>query len=111
MRIMTAIFIIISAFITGSFTFLLFIYKKVIKKINESKNHVHFYVARNANYRLILFLGKPLKRVDCGYYKSCGHSVSIATQEYFESFGLNINDFKYLSWEDEPVEVFINIED
>ena len=28
-----------------------------------------------------------------------------------KSFGLNPDDFKDLKWEDEPVEVFVNMED
>ena len=33
------------------------------------------------------------------------------THNYFENFGLNENDYKYLKWEDEPVEVFVNMEE
>lgn len=29
----------------------------------------------------------------------------------FKGFGLNENDYANLKWEDEPVEVFINMED
>ena len=29
----------------------------------------------------------------------------------FSEYGLNPNDFKDLKWEDEPVEVFVNMKD
>ena len=33
------------------------------------------------------------------------------THRDFHIFGLNKNDFNYLKWEDEPVEVFLNMEE
>ena len=42
-------------------------------------------------------------------YSTCG---SFVISEYnFKNFGLNENDYKDLKWEDEPLEVFINMED
>ena len=44
----------------------------------------------------------------------CGNideGVYIMTHNYFENFGLNENDYKDLKWEDEPVEVFVNMEE
>ena len=31
--------------------------------------------------------------------------------ENFSIYGLNPDDFKNLKWEDEPIEVFLNLED
>ena len=35
----------------------------------------------------------------------------IRAENCFSKFGLNVRDFDNLKWEDEPVEVFINMED
>ena len=41
---------------------------------------------------------------------SCEYCICLAGTE-FNRFGLNENDYKDLKWEDEPVEVFLNMED
>ena len=76
------------------------------KKINRGK----FYVARNKDRKLFLYLGKPIRSatVFCG---NIDEGVYIMTHNYFENFGLNENDYKDLKWEDEPVEVFVNMEE
>ena len=61
------LFIITLAFIAGSFITLLFIDKKIIKNIRKSKNNVHFYVARDKNRNLWLYIGKPF-RGDTEFY-------------------------------------------
>ena len=58
---------------------------------------------------IYLYLGKPLRRnVEFGTTAKC---KCIAVEKEFKNFNLDIKDFKDLEWEDEPVEVFINIED
>lgn len=37
--------------------------------------------------------------------------VTLACNGNLKLYGLNENDYDYLKWEDEPVEVFLNIED
>lgn len=86
---------------------------KLRKQENKVKlqNKVHFYVARDKDEELWLYLGKPIR--EKGFFK-CEEKVDsriICTTERFEEFGLNISDYNNLKWEDEPVEVFINIED
>ena len=44
-----------------------------------------------------------------GKYK--WESTRIVESNYFNDLGLNLDDFKNLKWEDEPVEVFLNLED
>ena len=87
-----------------------FVADKVISKFSKNRNRVHFYVARNKDRKLFLYLGKPIRSatVFCG---NIDEGVYIMTHNYFESFGLNENDYKDLKWEDEPVEVFVNMED
>ena len=81
------------------------------KNTQEHKNKVHFYVARDKDGMLWLYLGKPIRQdsifsVSYGTYGCC-----VINKCHFKYFGLNENDFTNLKWEDEPVEVFINLED
>lgn len=75
-----------------------------------SKNKVHFYVARDKDGKLWLYLGKPKRRCYT-FLNSDGAIGSFMASEYhFIDFGLTPDDFKDLEWEDEPVEVFLNME-
>ena len=90
---------------------ILFYYEYKIRQIRraESKNKVHFYVARDMDSCIYLYLGKPLRRnVEFGTTAKC---KCIAAEIEFKNFNLDIKDFKDLKWEDEPVEVFLNMED
>ena len=75
----------------------------------EPKNKVHFYVARDKNGNLWLYLGKPV-RGDTEFYISSLNKVFCLTYN-IDRFGLKYEDFDSLKWEDEPVEVFLNLED
>lgn len=80
-------------------------------KVQEPMNKVHFYVARDIDGDLWLYLGKP-KRLRYNFinsYEACG--TLMVNERHFKRFGLNPDDFKDLKWEDEPVEVFLNLED
>ena len=78
-------------------------------KLVKPKNNVHFYIARDKSGYLYLHIGKPFRdRLEFSnnskiYYRLHGYS--------FKCFGLNENDYTDLKWEDEPVEVFVNMED
>ena len=98
------ILLIFSGFIVAFI--ILFYYEN---KIREPKNNVHFYVARDKSGCLYLHIGKPF-RDDHEfsnnlkmYYRLRGDS--------FKHFGLNENDYDNLTWDDEPVEVFVNMKD
>ena len=78
-------------------------------KRTEPMNKVHFYVARDKSGCLYLYLGKP-KRVDFSFIP-CKDVYCFVDMLNFRKYGLNPYDFKDLKWEDEPVEVFINMED
>lgn len=79
------------------------------RKDTQPKNKVHFYVARDENKTLWLFLGKPIRDYNCYITKICGSVISNSYN--FKDFGLNPDDYKDLKWEDEPIEVFLNLED
>ena len=79
-------------------------------KIRKYKNKVHFYVARDKNGHLYLHIGKPERRIASFLSRYGNYINSIANEYSFKYFGLNIKDFKNLKWEDEPLEVFVNME-
>ena len=80
-------------------------------KLRKPQNNVHFYVARDKDGKLWLYLGKPERR-HYTFLNSYGAIGSFMANEYhFIDFGLSPDDFKDLEWEDEPIEVFLNMED
>ena len=81
------------------------------RKIREPKNQVHFYVAKDFSGKLWLSLGMPLRISEHGYWESHCPSKIIASKAVFAEYGLDPKDYANLKWEDEPVEVFINMED
>lgn len=96
--------------VTMAFIILDFVEDKVRSKFSKKKNRVRFYVARDKNGLLWLYIGKPYR----GRTKFFGDlkkgSCTICCND-FEIFGINGNDYKNLHWEDEPVEVFLKMED
>ena len=73
----------------------------------KNQNNVHFYVARDKDGKLWLYIGEPI-RADNGFVSALNIDL---THRNFHIFGLNKNDFDSLKWEDEPVEVFLNMEE
>ena len=80
-------------------------------KLEEPVNKVHFYVARDKNGRLYLYLCKPIRNESL--FLSCHkkRGKCLGRDSDLKMFGLNENDYKDLKWEDEPLEVFVNMED
>lgn len=94
----------------GVFFALIIFFNRAIIEDKKPKNKVRFYVARDKNSDIYLYLGKPIRCYSnfVNLYGALGNFVN----EYdFKDFGLNPDDFKNLKWEDEPVEVFINTEE
>ena len=90
---------------------LIFCYEYRIKLIKtKPKNNVHFYVARDINEDLWLYIGKPF-RGNSIFCSSVGNRYFAILSHDFNSFGLNEKDYDNLRWVDEPVEVFINLKD
>ena len=89
---------------------ILFIIQSIkIRKLSENpRNNVHFYVARDKyDNVLCLYLGKPLRGV--GTFHPCDEGCTVVVGNYFFNFGLNPKNFENLKFEDEPVEVFLNL--
>ena len=82
-------------------------YERKIRNISaKPKNKVHFYVARDMDGELWLYIGKPF-RGDTEFYTS--YKV-VCLADDLSRFGLKYEDFDSLKWEDEPIEVFLNLE-
>ena len=103
--------ILFAAFTLGAMTMFAMFCLGYTAKIKEpiNANRVHFYVARNKSGDIWLYLGKPI-RGNTRFYGNVDRRVVGLTCVCLEIFGLNPNDFKDLKWEDEPVEVFVNLE-
>lgn len=71
-------------------------------------NRVHFYIARDMDGKLWLYLGKPIK-VESEFNVTEDRKVTVLSSN-LKRFGLNEDDYAYLKWENEPVEVFLNLE-
>ena len=100
---------LIIAFIFGALLmFLVFCIVAPIKD-KKPKNNVHFYVARDKNNELFLYMGKPFRGIE--RFHEYQNGCIITGDNNFYNFDLSKNDFDNLKWEDEPVEVFLNMED
>lgn len=77
----------------------------------KPKNNVHFYVARDPDGSLWIYVGKPFRKRDRFSTRIPDCWTRLNNKNTFKYFGLNQNDFGNLKWEDEPVEVFINMKD
>lgn len=81
------------------------------RKDTQPKNKVRFYVARDKTHNLLwLYLGKPIRFKDDAWLPG-KHGTVINTESSFEMIGLNKKDYDNLKWEDEPIEVFLNLND
>lgn len=100
---------LVKAFILGAISMFMMICIRLRCKQEEPKNRVRFYVARDKNGKLWLYIGKPFKGSH-EYRDDMSKGVCLLTGR-LNCFRLNYEDYKELKWEDEPVEVFINMED
>ena len=94
------------SFVIGSVFMLAMMSIAAIVKDKEPMNNVHFYVARDKNGELFLYMGKPFRGIDRFHPHKNGCIVT--SDNCFFNFGLNKDDYSNLKWEDEPVEVFVN---
>ena len=97
------------SFILGAVFMLMAICIVAMGKEKEPKNNVHFYVARDKDGELYLYMGKLIRISD--EFIICNGGNIIEEAKGFLNYGLNENDYANLKWEDEPVEVFLNMED
>ena len=95
-------------FILGAISMFMMVCIGYAAKQEEPTNRVHFFVARDKDGTLHLYLGKPIRAI-CTFFP-CSHGA-ILISEHFSKYGLNKKDYANLKWEDEPLEVFVNMED
>ena len=96
------------SFILGALFMLTMLCIAAMGKVQEPTNKVHFYVARDMDGKLFLYIGKPVRKSD--EFLPGNDGKLVVPSRKFSQCGLNKNDYADLKWEDEPVEVFINME-
>ena len=96
------------SFILGALFMLTMLCIAAMGKVQEPINKVHFYVARDMGGILFLYMGKPIRATS--EFLPSDYCRLINSARHFSKYGLNDGDYAYLKWEDEPVEVFINME-
>lgn len=97
-------------FIMGAVFMFIAICIVAMGRMKEPRNNVHFYVARDKDDVLWLYLNKPIRQHRGFTADSRGKMIS-CNIDSFRKAGLHKEDYKDLKWEDEPVEVFLNTED
>lgn len=104
------ILLLFTGFIFAVFVALLYEYK-IRQMQKESRNKVHFYVARDKDGGLSLYLSKPNRRSGCIFSDFFAEGIKrLACDSELRWYGLNEHDYDSLKWEDEPAEVFLNME-
>ena len=101
----------IIGFIVGAMLMMCAIGMVAIQKDKKPRNKVHFYVARDKNGPLWLYMGKPIR--DRITFITCREKgvLYMGRNSELKKYGINEHDYDSLKWEDEPVEVFLNLED
>ena len=86
-----------------------FVADKVRSTSSKKINRVHFYVAKDKDCSLWIYIGKPTRGSRMFYQNDRCRILGKLT--YLYMLGLDENDYANLKWEDEPLEVFLNMED
>lgn len=94
--------------VTLIFILLEFVEDKLISKFLKKRNRVHFYVARDKDCSLWIYICKPTRGNLMFYHNDRCRILGKLT--YLYMLGLDENDYANLKWEDEPLEVFLNME-
>ena len=101
---------LVIAFILGAISMFMMVCIGYAAKHEEAANRVHFFVARDMDGRLFLYIGKPI-RVDNRFSSNLIEGIiALGCGSSLKMYGLNENDYANLKWEDEPLEVFVNME-
>ena len=98
------------SFVIGAVFMLVALAIAAMGKDDEPRNKVRFYVARDMDGVLYLYISKPF-RDNMQFLPSIYNGVIVLNRYNYKRFGLNEDDYANLKWEDEPVEVFLNMED
>lgn len=101
--------ILVIVFIFGAISMFMMVCIGYTAKQEEPINRIHFYVARDKNGELNFYIGKPF-RGDTEFGTNTRKNVMVLSRYSSDFLGLNENDYVNLKWEDEPLEVFVNME-
>ena len=88
--------------------FIIVLYYELRIERTVPRNKVHFYVARDKNDELFLYMGKPFRGIN--KFHPYQNGCIIISDDDLSNFRVNKDDYANLKWEDEPVEVFLNLE-
>ena len=102
---------LVVAFILGAISMFMMVCIGYAAKQEEPVNRVHFYVARDKDKTLWLYIGRPIKDEVFKSFTFNERGGVIMSWNWFERLGLNRDDYKDLKWEDGPKEVFLNLEE
>ena len=97
------------SFVIGVVLMLVVLAIAAMSKVKKPRNNVHFYVARDMDEVLCLYISKPF-RDHIQFHPNIRNGVIVLNRYNYKKFGLNEDDYANLKWEDEPVEVFLNME-
>lgn len=75
-----------------------------IRKINK----IHFYVTRDKNGELCLWINKPYRGLET--WVNIDNSYILAINDNLKLFNLNVEDYNNLTFEDDPLEVYLKYE-
>ena len=101
--------IAIVCLVTLAFVLQDFVADKVKSTSSKKRNRVKFYVARDKDCSLWIYIGKPTRGSRLFYQNDRCRILGKLT--YLYMLGLDENDYANLKWEDEPVEVFLNMDE
>lgn len=101
--------IVVVCAVTLAFIVLEFAEDKVMSKFSKKISRVKFYVARDKDCSLWVYIGKPTRGSRMFYQNDRCRILGKLT--YLYMLGLDENDYDNIKWEDEPVEVFLNMEE
>lgn len=87
--------------------FIIVLYYELKIRRTESMNKVHFYVARDKDGTLNLWFNKPKRAVNFWYCQQKQDGWK-ATEEFIQNkHEIDGKQFPKLTWEDEPINVYI----
>ena len=89
--------------------FIVVMYEIYLRKLENKVNKVHFYVTRDKDGDLTIWMGKPKRALSYGMWYGNNKVAYITSNKGLPLYGLNPKDFDNLKWEDEPVEVFLKL--
>lgn len=78
--------------------------------MGDTINKVHFYVTRDKDGTLVLWFGRPIRESTWWGIDYSQKNLAMAYNGGLSEYSLDVNDYKDLGWEDDPVEVFIDMD-